>query len=351
MLSIITCSAANYLEPEKIKIKGKNNSYNISLKLNISDYFSTQNYVYPYKEVAIKIDDYSKKFDLDKKYKDFKIKISQKFILIKVNISNVNVYDNEINLVFDDDAYYTKLGFNKVNLIYKKEPPVEKTNKGLALTFDDNFVDEWYSCRELFSNYNVRCTFFITKFHLLADDQINKLLELQSDGHEIACHTRDHANISDDYNRDPKLIDKYINEQILPSINLMKEHGFKVTSFAYPNGTADLKYEKELLKYFTTVRRIGSISSSAILFDPNNKSRVLYGAPMDNMYGYSIEERVRGKFKKAYNENKIIIFYCHKPVDQYTGNYQISKDRLEAIFKCAQEENLDSYTIQELNNL
>jgi peptidoglycan-N-acetylglucosamine deacetylase len=33
---------------------------------------------------------------------------------------------------------------------------------GIALSFDDHFIKEWYELRPLFQKYNAKATFFIT---------------------------------------------------------------------------------------------------------------------------------------------------------------------------------------------
>ena len=53
---------------------------------------------------------------------------------------------------------------------------------GFALTFDDTYVKEWYGLREILASYDVRATFFVTRFAQLTDDDINKLRELEQGG-------------------------------------------------------------------------------------------------------------------------------------------------------------------------
>src|SRR5665647_677559 len=38
------------------------------------------------------------------------------------------------------------------------------SNAGIALTFDDNSVDQWYAARSIFQKYNAHATFFISNF-------------------------------------------------------------------------------------------------------------------------------------------------------------------------------------------
>src|SRR5437762_12914955 len=65
---------------------------------------------------------------------------------------------------------------------------------GIALTFDDNSVDNWYRYADLFDSLGVKATFYISNFNKLSQVQIAKLHDLQNRGHEIAFHSTTHPN-------------------------------------------------------------------------------------------------------------------------------------------------------------
>ena len=73
------------------------------------------------------------------------------------------------------------------------EPPVSERS-GIALTFDDNYIDEWYAVRSIFQRYDAHATFYVSQYDGLDEDQIDKLRTLQADGHEIAFHGRYHTD-------------------------------------------------------------------------------------------------------------------------------------------------------------
>src|SRR5436305_12464945 len=60
---------------------------------------------------------------------------------------------------------------------------------GIALTFDDNYIDDWYRYLNFFDSFHVKVTFYISHYHRLTKDQKMKLMMLKSHGHEIAYHS------------------------------------------------------------------------------------------------------------------------------------------------------------------
>ena len=49
----------------------------------------------------------------------------------------------------------------------------EQNKQGaVVFSFDDQYIDEWYSQRDLFNQYNIKATFFISRPHQLKSDQI-----------------------------------------------------------------------------------------------------------------------------------------------------------------------------------
>ena len=73
----------------------------------------------------------------------------------------------------------------------KQKKPVQQA--GIAVSFDDRFVKEWYQLRPLLKKYNAKCTFYITQPDSLSDEEVKLLHELQKEGHEIGCHGAMHV--------------------------------------------------------------------------------------------------------------------------------------------------------------
>ena len=102
---------------------------------------------------------------------------------------------------------------NKIGKLYKgiyadKKNSIPYLSKpGIALTFDDGFrIDHWYNYglgkangKDIFGYYDVKATFNINAFHeyekrFCYQDEIDHMLELQHNGHEIANHGYKHEN-------------------------------------------------------------------------------------------------------------------------------------------------------------
>lgn len=112
----------------------------------------------------------------------------------------------------------------------------------IALAFDDDAVDDWYSMRQLLTARHVRLTFFVTRYRHYTDEQRDKLAQLAADGHAIEAHGVEHIPI-DVYSASDMA---YVMFEALPSIQALRDDGYDVTTFAYPGGH-DREQADELL--------------------------------------------------------------------------------------------------------
>jgi hypothetical protein len=122
----------------------------------------------------------------------------------------------------------------------------------LALCFDDAAIDAWYDQRELLQSYGARVTFFITRFHAWTDEQRAKLAELAAAGHDVEAHSVDHLN-APDYVREHGL-DAYLADEVLPSIEILEQAGYPITSYAFPFGASTDELDTALLAHVARVR-------------------------------------------------------------------------------------------------
>ncbi|HEU0032028.1 MAG TPA: polysaccharide deacetylase family protein [Kofleriaceae bacterium] len=125
---------------------------------------------------------------------------------------------------------------------------------GLALSFDDNFVHEWYALRDLFTAYGARVTFFISRYPKIYDEERAELHQLAADGHDVAAHTVLHLR-APDYVEDHGLA-AYLRDEALPSIQLLRDDGFEITSFAYPFGARTSELDAALLEHVAVLRSV-----------------------------------------------------------------------------------------------
>ncbi len=228
----------------------------------------------------------------------------------------------------------------------------EKDQKGIAFTFDDRYVEEWYSARDLFNKYNIHATFFIAHPEKLTEEQVSMLHSLQDDGHEIACHSMNHIDAPEFLKNHS--INQYLNQEVLPAINKMKGFGFTVKTYAYPFGKNTPESDKALLKYFKVLRKAtynienGDMDKIDRTFTKINKDRVVDAMGID--YEYKIPlSNLETAMKRANVRNEILVLHAHKIVETGSG-YAISRDYLEQAFKLAQQYQLKSLRISELND-
>lgn len=125
---------------------------------------------------------------------------------------------------------------------------------GVALSFDDAYIDHWLTGSELYARYGARLTFFIAYFDQLTPDQRAALHELAMRGHAIEAHSVKHM-------RAPVFVERhglgtYMDEEVVPSIEALRAEGFDVTTFAYPYGARTGEIDRAVLRHVPLVRSV-----------------------------------------------------------------------------------------------
>jgi peptidoglycan/xylan/chitin deacetylase (PgdA/CDA1 family) len=220
---------------------------------------------------------------------------------------------------------------------------------GVAFTFDDRYVDQWFQHRDLFNKYNVKATFFITQPMKLDDDMIAKLKILQADGHEIACHGFNHTDATTYENA----AQQYIEKEILPAIEMLRELGFSVQSFAYPYGKFFPELDALLLSYFQYVRKTSyccekkqTVNHVNDAFIKNSSQRFMSGIGIDDIFNMS-EQNLETGFKRAQKEKEIIVLYAHNIAEDVVNTYAIKPEVLERIMQLTKKYELKSIRMQD----
>jgi hypothetical protein len=54
----------------------------------------------------------------------------------------------------------------------------DNLQSGVVITFDDDYVNEWFEANAILQAYDWKATFFVTRFHQLSSEKIQKLIEL-----------------------------------------------------------------------------------------------------------------------------------------------------------------------------
>ena len=128
------------------------------------------------------------------------------------------------------------------------------TAPGIALSFDDTFVDAWVALRPLFQKYNARLTFFISHYVTLKDRAHDELHELAADGHDIEAHTVLHLRAPDYVEQHG--LNAYLHDEVDPSIKVLRDNGFAVNAFAYPFGVRTSEIDDAIAKRVPVIRSV-----------------------------------------------------------------------------------------------
>ncbi len=231
---------------------------------------------------------------------------------------------------------------NYITLTTPGTPP-----PGIALTFDDDSVDAWYAIRPILQSHGAHATFFVSNFANLDQTEINELLTLQADGNEIAFHGYNHED-QIEYLQTHTL-DDYMNNEIIKGINLMKSAGFNPVDFAYPYGSDDPRTTAALEAYFLHMRDTYYDWDNTIYYEYGSNTPFISGIGIDDTtYGNSITDIYNG-MAKAKTDDRILIFYGHKPVASNPAEYETSYERLENILQYASDNSMKTYTISEIH--
>lgn len=236
------------------------------------------------------------------------------------------------------------------DVIPEKEVPQVESQAGIVLTFDDDFVDEWFTTNNLLKPYDWKATFFVTKFNQLSTDKVQKLKILKEEGHEIAAHGLNHLNA-------PAYIGthsntSYLEEEIFPMLKLMNENNLTPTSFAYPYGARDTSIDQILLNEFQIIRgtTYGQQNPAYQNCYYNNRPLV-FGLGIDNSYPHFSIPYFISLLEYAKKNNRIVIFYSHKPVATSNAAYETEYQTLIEICKFVKNSHMKFYKISELYHL
>jgi peptidoglycan/xylan/chitin deacetylase (PgdA/CDA1 family) len=229
-----------------------------------------------------------------------------------------------------------------INSGCEKHVRVGSIQAGVALTFDDNWVDDWYNNLDLLDSFGAKATFYISSYHKLTAQQKQRLKTIQQKGHEIAFHTTNHAHMVQMLKNHP--MKQVLDKEIYQGLNNMAADGFYPTDFAYPFGRHNPSLDSALLKIFHSIRSLNGTedySKSVVKSLGTSRFRSLN---MDNN-GLPINKLLT-MLECARNNNNCVVFLAHKIENGY--NLSISRNRLRQILIAARDENLRFYTIKEL---
>jgi peptidoglycan-N-acetylglucosamine deacetylase len=218
---------------------------------------------------------------------------------------------------------------------------------GIALTFDDDRIDNWFTYLPYLDSANIKATFYVCKYNRFTKNQKQKLAVIQSHGHEIAFHSTNHYNMLDYVYRYKHTIDELMLNEIECGLKMMHKDGFYPTTFAYPYGAHNGLYDKKLLQYFKSVRALNGSNDFSKSLAPTENNQLLFGLGIDKSSKRS-DEVVLQVIKSAADNNTCAVFVAH---DINTNlKLSVTLDRLKKIADYTKQLGLKYYTISQISN-
>lgn len=212
----------------------------------------------------------------------------------------------------------------------------DRNQCGILLAFDDYNADNWEGYFDLFDEYGVKATFFIC-----ANEPTDFCYDAMERGHEIAFHTAGHQELT-------ALSEEEVYQQAIDPIEVFRDGGIELSTFAYPKGSRNEELDEKLLGHYKVLRgayflqitdkhqfREGYVESLS-LDNGNYSSQEQYEAQIDDI----LANLKAGK-------GRVVSLYSHAIG---AGDWSITEDRLLYLLRKAKEMGLRFYTFQELQN-
>ena len=229
----------------------------------------------------------------------------------------------------------------------KFEKKGEFSRAGIALTFDDDRVDNWFKSLPFLDSAGIKATFYVCKYNKFTAAQKQKLAIIQSHGHEIAFHSTNHYNMLDYVYKHKHTIDELVQNEIVNGLKQMNRDGFFPTTFAYPYGAHNGIYDKTLMRYFKSVRALNGTSDFSKSLAPSEKNDVLYGLGIDKSSKRS-DADVLQLIQSASDNNNCAVLVAHDINSE--KKLSVTRERLQKIIDAARRLNLKYYTVSEISN-
>lgn len=220
---------------------------------------------------------------------------------------------------------------------------------GVALSFDDDFVDQWFDNAALLESYGAKVTFYVTRYEELSAERKAKLHELQKRGHEIGYHTVTHVDA--EVFLQTHSVDEYLAQEIDPGLKRMNDDGFFPQTFAYPWNGHTPETDAALKARFRFVRGSARLKhGDTYLYQPDGRDHgqtMMPGASLDAA-NFDADLLEKALTKVQQDGNSVAILYAHQITAVDSPRSHITPASLEQVLKSARDKGLKFYTMKEL---
>ncbi|WP_229212673.1 polysaccharide deacetylase family protein [Dyadobacter soli] len=232
---------------------------------------------------------------------------------------------------------------------------------GIAISFDDHFIKEWYELRPVFQKYNAKATFFITCPDSLNAEEVSMLKQLEKEGHEIGFHGTVHAKSTELMAAGGP--EGYIKAELEPGLRHMHAAGFRPTSYAHPGGNHDDRVDSVLLAKNFTILRDVAISRRKFkgfqlyAWPPRWMNAIYYAFDRQQKvdalmidYDEVTEEEIAEAIQEVKENGTALMVFGHEPLYSApsNGKYGFNVSFLAAVLREAHSRKLKFYTMSEL---
>lgn len=230
------------------------------------------------------------------------------------------------------------------NWAFHKSVSLPLQEAQVSFTFDDAPHSAFRQGGKILQRYGFVGTYYIALTFLdnqLSEEASFSKMDLEAalhDGHELACHTYQHIDLS--------------KTNLLESIKDIKRNGalfqdlfpgYQLKNFSYPFGAETLAIKKFLGQEFRSARGIGHGLNAGKVDLANLKTVKLY---RDRLSVAEITKQIeQAKARRAW-----LIFYTHD-VQEAPSPYGCTPDYFEAVVKSCVEANVQVKTIDQTLDL
>jgi peptidoglycan-N-acetylglucosamine deacetylase len=224
-------------------------------------------------------------------------------------------------------------------------PEGELEQGQIAITFDDNTVENWHKHLALLDSLNIKATFYVSHYHTFNKQQKTWLKEIAAHGHEIAFHTATHPDLAKEVSKNGLAATE--EKEIKRDLRMMQEDGYNPTDFAYPFGSHTSQLNTCLLRTFKSVRALSNQQNYNLsLVKEAGEGKVLYGANVDNNSRLK-EDGILSLIEKAQDHHDCLVMVAHQ-IAVPNAQLKITRERLQYIARLAQEHNLRFVRVDEI---
>ncbi|WP_462411184.1 polysaccharide deacetylase family protein [Neobacillus sp. Marseille-QA0830] len=262
---------------------------------------------------------------------------------------------------------------NDENPYHLTENLVPYMNKsGVVLSFDDSFrVKHWVDYgKEIFGFYDVKATFNINAFHpyensrMHTQEEIDMLLELQANGHEIVHHGYKHRNASH-YSKEFG-VNKWIEDDIIPLFDWMENQSHSQTgkkfkrpiSFAFPGSAYDENLISAIIPDYFKAARGHIWGNNLAAF---GQTGFIPSICIDENYFFELKN-IKKAIQIAKSAGKNLVLMCHSILpdeciwddfgwgkeSEIAGKYRVSPRILKEIIHEVKSNDMEFYTLAEV---